>query len=542
MKSPQRRTSSRSVVAALRSELGRIRAALGELGRGGAHLQPALVPVRVRGGSMPPEELPLPSRPFQMAFGRRKDGKSQDEEEGDGEESADKSDELSAEKEPDLAQLPPIPSAIGATEIDAEEETDQESETVEAVSTWAPLEPDTAETGTEAAAEGEAGGLPEADLPAWGSRSIEAAAFETPTPAGTDEAGADSEDPVPWGSAAVDDDDQTTFAPSVVDPRGVGADNLTWLPEGAEEPAPWAVTAEPEDQPAPAASDTFAAGVTEVSEEVVEIQEIPAETPVAEVASSQESESLPELETMSVEHWATPEPPPVAAEAAVFPTSTDVFGVTSSEAPSLQTRSFPLPEGELVFRNLRAGFTDPSRLLRHLAGEGHTGVLHVLGVDGSNGYVVLVDGYVVAVANDRQGNITTTNRVSFPNFPNSQDAINVISYSRQIARGLGLVLHAPVRFAGLGAMFVNLEGLRSYLSKYSSSGGLIVHAQEGIGVALFDDGKLVGAYANGNAPTSDLAQLKDLVKDLEAEIDVRFGGPKELEPIPLDTLLSGYPL
>jgi hypothetical protein len=33
-----------------------------------------------------------------------------------------------------------------------------------------------------------------------------------------------------------------------------------------------------------------------------------------------------------------------------------------------------------------------------------------------------------------------------------------------------------------------------------------------------------------------------LVKDLEAEIDVRFGGPKELEPIPLDTLLSGYPL
>jgi len=241
--------------------------------------------------------------------------------------------------------------------------------------------------------------------------------------------------------------------------------------------------------------------------------------------------------------WATPEPVPVATEAAIFPAAgAEVFGVATAELVPLQTRTFPLPEGEVLFRNLRAGFTDPSRLLRHLAGEGHTGVLHVLGVDGSNGYVVLVDGYVVAVANDRQGNITTTNRVSFPNFPNSQDAINVISYSRQIARGLGLVLHAPVRFAGLGAMFVNLEGLRSYLSKHSCSGGLIVHAQDGIGVALFDDGKLVGAYANGNAPTSDLTQLKELVKDLEAEIDVRFGGPKELEPLPLDTLLSGYPL
>jgi hypothetical protein len=543
MKSPQRRSSSRSVVAALRSELGRLREALGELGRGGARLQPVLVPVPIRSDPLPPQELPIPSRPFQMAFGRRKDGKSQDEDEGEGGETADNSDQLASENEPDLAQLPPIPSAMGATEIDEEEdESDQAPPTPEAVSSWAPLEPATAETGTEAEAEAEAGTPAEADLPAWGSRSIEASAFDTAAAAGTGETGADSEEPTPWGSAAVDDDDPTTFAPSVVDPRGVGVDNLTWLPEGADEPAPWAVTAESEDQPVAAASDTVAAGATEVLEEVDEIQEIPAESPAEVVAPSQEPESLPEIETVSVEHWATAEPVPVATEAAVFPTAPDVFGVLTSEALSLQTRSFPLPEGELVFRNLRAGFTDPSRLLRHLAGEGHTGVLHVLGVDGSNGYVVLVDGYVVAVANDRQGSITTTTRVTFPNFPNSQDAINVISYSRQIARGLGLVLHAPVRFAGLGAMFVNLEGLRSYLSKYSSSGGLIVHAQDGIGVALFDDGKLVGAYANGNAPTSDLAQLKDLVKDLEAEIDVRFGGPKELEPIPLDTLLSGYPL
>jgi hypothetical protein len=84
--------------------------------------------------------------------------------------------------------------------------------------------------------------------------------------------------------------------------------------------------------------------------------------------------------------------------------------------------------------------------------------------------------------------------------------------------------------------------LRSYLSKYSCSGGMIIHAHEGVGVALFEEGKLLGGYAGTQAPTADLGQLRDLVKDLEAEIDVRFGGPAELAPIPLDTLLAGYPL
>jgi hypothetical protein len=274
-----------------------------------------------------------------------------------------------------------------------------------------------------------------------------------------------------------------------------------------------------------------------------DVEEIEPETPQEEELGGgpEGLDSFSEVLTIADEPWSTPAA--VVEEAVIFrPSQPSSIETRPAEMAALQTRSFPLPEGEMVFRNLRAGFTDPARLLRHLAGEGHTGVLHVLGVDGSNSYVVLVDGYVVAVATDREGSITTTSRISFPNFPNSQDTINVITYPRQIARGLGLLLHAPLRFAGLGAMFVNLEGLRSYLSKYSSSGGLIVHAQDGIGVALFEDGKLVGAYANGNAPTSDLGQLRELVKDLEAEIDVRFGGPQELEPTPLDTLLSGYPL
>ncbi len=118
----------------------------------------------------------------------------------------------------------------------------------------------------------------------------------------------------------------------------------------------------------------------------------------------------------------------------------------------------------------------------------------------------------------------------------------MITYPAEIARGLGLLLHAPVHFSGLGAMFVDLDGLRSFLSKRSASGGLVVEAATGTGVALFDEGRLVGAYSGASIPEEDLAPLRELIKDLDAEIDVRFGGPHSLEPIPLETLLAGYPL
>ncbi|MGC2192941.1 MAG: hypothetical protein WA751_11490 [Candidatus Dormiibacterota bacterium] len=500
-------------------------------GGGRQTLQPALVPIPVGVPPRPPREIQPAVITRHLAFGRRKDSKGEDDEEGDDLGATDGSD-------PDLDQLPPIPSALGAGELPADLGVEAAHE--DAGGAWKPLDSTTVEGADpgDADVDSAAADQSEDTLPTWGGRSLEAPEASA---GGSSDQGSD--EPAPWGSPATDDE-PATFTPAVVDPKEDHPENLAWLQSGAaEETAPWAVHADAQSGDGPAAVESFTDPVAEL-EEIDEIDEIEPETPQEDEALGTGPEGLDsfsEVLTVAEEPWTSPVS--VVEEAVIYQTVPDRSMESIRDQPTLlQTRSFPMPEGEVVFRNLRAGFTDPARLLRHLAGEGHTGVLHVLGVDGSNSYVVLVDGYVVAVATDRQGSITTTNRIAFPNFPNSQDTINVITYSRQIARGLGLLLHAPVRFAGLGAMFVNLEGLRSYLSKYASSGGLIVHAQDGIGVALFEDGKLVGAYANGNAPTSDLGQLRDLVKDLEAEIDVRFGGPQELEPTPLDTLLSGHPL
>lgn len=469
-----------------------------------------------------------------LAFGRKKDSKGDDEEDSEGVDAVESA-------EPDLAELPPIPSALGAADQPADPVDGAASE--DTVGAWQPLDSTLVEGADQedATADSTAEAANEESLPGWSSRPFTASAA-----AASGSSDLEPDEPAPWGTPSTDDE-PATFTPAVVDPKVDRPENLSWLQSGAsEEAAPWAVQPNSPTDDGPTGTDAFTDPVTDLGEidEIDEIDEIAPETPQEDEvtgAGPEGLDSFSEVLTVAEEPWSSPAV--VVEEGIIYqPAPAISLGSAPGEAAALETRSFPLPEGDVVFRNLRAGFTDPSRLLRHLAGEGHTGVLHVQGVDQSNSYVVLVDGYVVAVATDRQGNITTTNRIAFPNFPNSQDTINVITYPRQIARGLGLLLHAPVRFAGLGAMFVNLEGLRSYLSKYASSGGLVVHAQDGIGVALFEDGKLVGAYANGNAPTSDLGQLRDLVKDLEAEIDVRFGGPQELEPTPLDTLLSGYPL
>ena len=530
MKSPQRRFIASSPAAALRSELERLREALRALGGASRQgLRPALVPIPVSVPSRPRRDLSLTSPTIHLAFGRRKDSKGEGDEDGDEVVADDDSDS-------DLDQLPPIPSALGTGELSADLDSDSSKEDTSAA--WSPAD----STIVEGADQDNAATDLEAEAPAedasrsWTSRPFTASA------AASSSSDLDAGEPTPWG-ASVTDDEPTTFTPAVVNPEENQPENLGWLRSGSSEPtAPWAVSSDAAAAEGSGAMESSTDPVAEL-DEIDELDEIEPETPQEDEetgAGPEGLDSFSEVLAVTDEPWSSSTL--VAEEAVVYQPVPSVSTEMRLDDTDLRTRSFPLPEGDVVFRNLRAGFTDPSRLLRHLAGEGHTGVLHVLGVDQSNSYVVLVDGYVVAVATDRQGNITTTRRISFPNFPNSQDTINVITYPRQIARGLGLLLHAPVRFAGLGAMFVNLEGLRSYLSKYSSSGGLIVHAQDGIGVALFEEGKLVGAYANGNAPTSDLGQLRDLVKDLEAEIDVRFGGPQELEPTPLDTLLSGYPL
>ncbi|HUY96772.1 MAG TPA: hypothetical protein VMW47_03970 [Verrucomicrobiae bacterium] len=243
----------------------------------------------------------------------------------------------------------------------------------------------------------------------------------------------------------------------------------------------------------------------------------PALTPIAGPDPSAESSARAE------DPIPTPEVPPVI----------DLTPI----APRAEPRAFPLPEGEVVFRNLRTAFTDPSRLLRHLAGDGHTGVLEIISGHARSSYVVLLEGGVVAVALESDGTVRTTNRVGFPAFPDGQDTLNVFRYPPEVARGLGLLLHAPVHFSGLGAVFVDLDGLRTYLEGRRADGGLIVSHGEEVGVALFAAGELVGAYTSGDRALGDLDRIRELVARPDTEIDVRIGGPSEPPVIGLDDLL-----
>ena len=79
--------------------------------------RPALVPIPVGGLSLPPRELPLAAPTLWMAFGRRKDSKSEDDEDGGDAEAADESSEVPDESGADRDQLPPIPSALGAGDV-----------------------------------------------------------------------------------------------------------------------------------------------------------------------------------------------------------------------------------------------------------------------------------------------------------------------------------------------------------------------------------------------------------------------------------------
>lgn len=521
-----------------------------QLGRGLAPA-PALVPA---GAS-----LPLGGRggdTFHPVFGRRRDeGPRSDEpdEEVAGEQTPEQSaDEIRAPLPPsaeaageDRSQEAPESAADDVSETAAEAAPEAESEEVaqdpqaaggssSVESSWSGYEGDP--TPAEPSPFSFDAGGEHHDLPAWTPSPLTESAFSAFPPESEEGAPA-----APW-SAEPAPEAAASFPGGEY--REGGAEDATWpAPEGEGQvwsPPPAEAQADETPKGAPVPDAEFATADSEPALEGL------GEEPAAEVepgGPAAEGESAEGVAAEVEVSWAA-EPAAEAAEPSYigFVQEAEVSRYAGAVALVEDARAFPLPEGEILFRNLRAGFTDPARLLRHLAGEGHTGVMHVAAVDARNTYVVLVDGYVVAVASDTQGRLTTTNRVSFPNFPNSQDILNVITYPREIARGLGLLLHAPVHFRGLGAMFVNLDGLRSYLSKHSACGGMVVAADSGTGVALFDEGRLVGTYSDNQVVETDLAPLRELIKDLDAEIDVRFGGPKDLEPLALDTLLAGYPL
>lgn len=556
MEKSQRRTGDGRGPAEGRGFLGRLHDLLEE-SLAGRRLVPVPIPAGAE-GAYRPRLTPPAEMSFHRVFGRRKDEEREREEaaadQGSDEQPTPEAD-AAADAADDLGGTGSDQAASDLSDADGTDLTDSSGESpAESVAAkdenavaadpdpWsgqAMTDPFTFPPNAEAT-----------ELPAWTPSPLSGTgfpSFET-TPA------TESSETSPWsGGFGVEEE-----APAPAEFSGVSSEAQAWPPSSAEGGGQlWSAARDEQDEGGssalgaeeeptqPVAAPDYPGQADEGGyqpPELVETREegvgmeASDETVQGEPGDLQpfEPDQLPEVVAVSETAWA------------VSSTGAGYQAVDEPEIPEAvvvdSARTFPLPEGELLFRNLSVGFTDPARLLRHLAGEGHTGVMHVASPDGRNTYIVLVDGYVVAVASDSQGRLSTSSRVSFPAFPNSQDIITVVSYSAEIARGLGLLLHAPVHFSGLGAMFVDLDGLRSFLTKRSASGGLVVESATGTGVALFDEGRLVGAYSGASVPEEDLAPLRELIKDLDAEIDVRFGGPHSLEPIPLETLLAGYSL
>jgi hypothetical protein len=213
MKSPQPRSSSQVVVAAVRSELDRLLEAL--RGLAGPGLRPALVPVPVVGPPARRSELPRPT-PLRMVFGRRKDGPPQDE--------AQEDDVPEAPDSEEEAAIPPIPSAAGPAEPSEESGPD------ETASSWSPL--DTAAAGSvpdEPDEQEPPEVAPESDLPAWGVRPF--ADQEPPQAAEADASAL-------WGTG-VGEEESATFSPAVLDSSSGTAEHLGWLQPGPVETEPW---------------------------------------------------------------------------------------------------------------------------------------------------------------------------------------------------------------------------------------------------------------------------------------------------------------
>jgi len=419
---------------------------------------------------------------------------------------------------------------------------------------------DTGPAGPEDAAdspEADEGGV---DLPGWaspalggrdGEREEDAGAEALPPSFSTDSEATEPVVPAPAPGRGWREREHPTWSEGADEP----GDEVAGATDTALEQPP--VTGGPEDaDPAEGADESLEReGLADEGEvlagegEVPDLPE-PLEVPLATFGVPENPTLLlrPEL-AVAAESAAAPAPdrsepvapqnPPETAERSAPPSEVQSVVDLTPAAPRADPRAFPLPEGEVVFRNLRTAFTDPSRLLRHLASDGHTGVLEIVSGTDRSSYVVLLDGGVVAVALEAAGVVRTTNRVGFPAFPDGQDTLNVFRYPPAVARGLGLLLHAPVHFSGLGAVFVDLDGLNTYLHGRQADGGMVVADGDRLGVALFAAGELVGAYTSDDRTLGDLERIRPLAAKSDAEIDVRMGGPAEPPAIPLDELLRG---
>ncbi|MGI8610327.1 MAG: DUF4388 domain-containing protein [Candidatus Dormibacteria bacterium] len=278
------------------------------------------------------------------------------------------------------------------------------------------------------------------------------------------------------------------------------------------------------------------------SEPVTEPETEPetATEPGSNGAHASAGESEPATSTLA------PEPEPAPAEE---PLVDDEPVIAAAEEDQRQRRGtdrrpgtrapetmalYPVPMGKSLHLGLTAGFVDFPKLLRSLAKDAHSGYVR-LGGEGFTGVLLFSSGAVVEAIFDGEGQVST-GASAFASFGDRIDAgeggLDVIELSPEMVTGIYQLLTAPSTYDRLLARFIKADALLEYLAEEKTSGAVIVRNKDAVGIVLFREGQVLGAYTEAAREVSETTDVVVAIcEDPATEIEVRGGAVPATLPV-----------
>ena len=187
---------------------------------------------------------------------------------------------------------------------------------------------------------------------------------------------------------------------------------------------------------------------------------------------------------------------------------------------------YPVPIGKSLHMGLTAGFVDFPKLLRGLARDAHSGYVRLSG-EGFTGVLLFSAGAVVEAIYDADGQVGT-GTAAFASFSDRIDAgeggLDVIELSPEMVTAIYQLLTLPSAYDTLLARFIKADALLEYLAEQNTSGAVLVRNKDSVGIVLFREGQILGAYTAGAREVSDsIAVVVAICEDPATEIEVRAG-------------------
>ena len=195
---------------------------------------------------------------------------------------------------------------------------------------------------------------------------------------------------------------------------------------------------------------------------------------------------------------------------------------------------YPVPMGKSLHMGLTAGFVDFPKLLRSLAKDGHSGYVRLNG-EGFTGVLLFSSGAVVEAIYDTDGTVST-GTAAFSAFgdriDNGEGGLDVIQLSPEMVTGIYQLLTSPSTYDKLLARFIKADALLEYLGEQGTSGAVIVRNKDQVGIVLFREGQVLGAYTEASRDVSEsTAVVVAICEDPSAEIEVRGGDVPSSLPV-----------